>query len=163
MNQRLKRLVTRHGIERLKISDATPNGDLLLDFLDLAVWRALCVKHDGDVERLREVLQMTMTTWNLSVLRRRGKMLNGDAIGDFLERNARFFEMYSARKDAFFQRDERLFLDVMIGPAEDGELEVNALATFPDFDGPAPEALVARLPQPRTRTERNRARRARRR
>ncbi len=37
MDQRLRRLVTMHGIKTLNVSDATPNGDLLLDFLDRAV------------------------------------------------------------------------------------------------------------------------------
>jgi hypothetical protein len=162
MDQRLRRIVTRHGIETLNVSDATPNGDLLLDFLDRAVWHALCVEHGEDFERLQDVLALAMMTWNLSVMRARGRMPDGDAIRDFLDRNARFFELYSARKEALFREDERLFLDVMIRLGEDGGPEVNAVATFPDLDRAAPCAPLV-LRAPRTRTERNRAKRARRR
>ena len=151
-----------HGIKTLNVSDATPNGDLLLDFLDRAVWQVLCVEHGEDFGRLRDVLATAMMTWNLSVMRALGRMPDGDAIRDFLDSHARFFEIYSARKDALFGDDERIFLDVLIRPGEDGVPEVNALATFPDLDRPTLSApLVLPVPQ-RTRTERNRAKRARR-
>jgi hypothetical protein len=71
---------------------------------------------------------------------------------------------YSARKAALFCDDERLFLDVMIrGLREDGRPEVHAVATLSDLDRPALSAsLMLRSPL-RTSTERNRAKRARRR
>ncbi len=91
MGQRLRRIVTRHGIKTLNISDATPNGDLLLDFLDRVVWHALLAEHGEDFERLRDVLATAMMTWNLCVMRARGRMPDGAATHDFLDRNARFF------------------------------------------------------------------------
>ena len=163
MDQRLRRLVTKLGSRTLNISDATPNGDLLLDFLDRKVWHALCVEHGDDFERLQDVLGAAMMTWNLCVMRERGRMPDGDAVREFLDRSAPFFELYSARKDAFFREDERLFLDVMIRPGEGGEPEVNAVATFPEWDRPSPSAPLVLHAPPRTRTERNRAKRARRR
>src|SRR5262249_48057869 len=141
-------------------SDATPNGDLLLDFLDRAVWHALLVKHGEDFESLRDVLATAMMTWNLSVMRAQGRMPDDAATQDFLDSNRQFFALYSARNEAFFREDEPLFLDVMIRIGEDGGPDVNALATFPDLNRSAASAPLM-LRTPRTRTERNRAKRAR--
>jgi hypothetical protein len=141
----------------LNVSNARPNGDLLLDFLGAAAWHALLAVHGEDFERLRTVLGTAMMTWNLSVLRARGRMPDDGATQDFLDSHRQFVEVYSARKEALFPDDERLFLDVMIQIGEDGGPEVNALATFPDFDRPAASAPRAQ----RTRTERNRTKRAR--
>ena len=162
MDERLKRIVTEHRFKTFHVSDRTPNGDLLVDFLGRAAWQALCVELGNDFERLQAVLTVAMRTWNLSVMRAQGRMPDSDVIRDFLERNGRFFEVYSARKEALFAGDERFFVDVMIRPGEDGEPEVNALATVDNLDGHAPSTPRA-LPPPRARTERNRARRARRR
>jgi hypothetical protein len=162
MDQRLRRLVTRHGIKTLKVSEATPNGDLLLDFLDRAVWDALCASFGEDFERLQDVLASAMMTWNLSVMRARGRMPDGAATRDFLDRNAQFFEHYSARKEVLFAADERIFLDVMVRLGEDGGPEVNAVATILDPDRALFAPLALRAP-PRTGTERNRAKRVRRR